>query len=1030
MKASLGKPLAKSGLILLSMIAYSTVTLAKPAAKGPTMEDYNDYMSSSDRSSVERAAAADQITMKTIDSINKLLKSKMSDERSFELYLRLGELHSERHDYLREQEMAVWDTQYKTWQKSDKKGKEPALSTKKSQAELLKAVSAFRLLVTKFPKHPRTDAALYSLAKTLARLGNENSVLYFNQLIKNYPKSPLIPQAYLALGEYYFDAHNVPKAKEAYKSAMKYRESVVYPYAVYKLGWCYYNDQYNNDKEHEKNVRKALAAFKLVIKLSDADKTARKLNLRTEAINDLVMVWAELEAVDEAWAYFSKIGENNAFYDMLERLGNIYFDQGNNEKAAIVYTKLLKEAPLRERNPQVHVKLAKIHDRTGNLKQVVADMTDMSEMYLGSSPWIMANKANADIVKEAAEDTEFNIRRYGTLYHQKGQKSKRDVYQRVAMDLYSLYLSAFPKGENAYEIRYYLADLLFHFKEYERAADEYAAVVKADPKGKYMKDSALNAVSAMNKLDQDTKYAKLPAPGKVEQPIDIPRTKTKLVGYIDMYVGLLPKEKDGHPMRYTAAMVYFEYGHYKEALERFEKLGMELPNTTQGKASVKMILAFYTERKDWDSLVKVSRRFMGDKDLAKGELSKSINAAIKTGTFQVALALEKDKKYKESAEVFLAYQKEFPRDDDADKAVYNAALNYYKIGSVDHAVNAGKLLLSKYPKSKLQAKVMMDLAQTYESLAEFKDAAHYYEAYAKSFPKEEQAPGALYNAGVLYKGLKKYGDSVEMFSLFVRHYSKDNLAADARFEIAELQEKQDHHKSAIDAYEAFIKSAGKDADRIALAQAKIAILTRDHVDKKRGARMVNSVVADLSKDNKNPKFMARTLVAKEAFETLEPDLANYRKLTIKSAKTIERDVQKKQELLVKLASGYEKVINIGSGEYTVASLYRLGEMHDQFAKLLFEAPAPEGVSQVELDQYRSSIEKVAFPLRDESLKFYEGAYKASSEVQTFTDWTIKAYDKMAEISGEKHPKISEKTLDPSYVGYKMYWTDSVAGLVK
>src|SRR5690606_17326960 len=145
----------------------------------------------------------------------------------------------ERHDYLRDVEIREYEAAWDAWAKNGKKGKEPKLNTAGSKAELLKSASTYRKLVTAYPNDSRTDAALYELGKTLGRLGNDNAVLYFNQLIKSFPQSPYIASAHLALGEFYFDQHNVPKAMAAYKEAMKYKSDRVYPYAVYKLGWAY-----------------------------------------------------------------------------------------------------------------------------------------------------------------------------------------------------------------------------------------------------------------------------------------------------------------------------------------------------------------------------------------------------------------------------------------------------------------------------------------------------------------------------------------------------------------------------------------------------------------------------------------------------------------------------------------------------------------------------------------------------------------------------------------------------------------------
>ena len=76
-------------------------------------------------------------------------------------------------------------------------------------------------------------------------------------------------------------------------------------YAVYKafLGWAFYNDSPNrSDADGRENQEKRVAAFKLVVKLADHDKaeesetkTTNNLDLREEALKDLIMVWADAE---------------------------------------------------------------------------------------------------------------------------------------------------------------------------------------------------------------------------------------------------------------------------------------------------------------------------------------------------------------------------------------------------------------------------------------------------------------------------------------------------------------------------------------------------------------------------------------------------------------------------------------------------------------------------------------------------------------------------------------------------------------
>ena len=333
----------------------------------PTKEDHASYFSKgkvTENSAKEKLA--DKIRVKTIKSIKKLIRRKLKKERKFELYLRLGEIYAERHDYLRGVEIDEYEKAHNAWQRKNKKGKEPRLYHKKSRAELLKSANAFRLLSRQYPQNRRTDAVLYALANTLSRLNNDNAVLYFKKLIKRYPKSSLIPDTQLALGEFYFDKHQVDLAMKHYKSAMKYKKSRVYIYAIYKLGWSYYNLKSKSESETKKNIKKSIAAFKLVVKLSESSDRS-SFDLRQEAIKDLTMVWADTGGSKKAEDYFMDNGEESAFYNVLERMGNLYRERGDNRKAISSYLRLVDESPDRKNNPEVYSKIVELQNKVGFL---------------------------------------------------------------------------------------------------------------------------------------------------------------------------------------------------------------------------------------------------------------------------------------------------------------------------------------------------------------------------------------------------------------------------------------------------------------------------------------------------------------------------------------------------------------------------------------------------------------------------------------------------------------------------------------
>jgi TolA-binding protein len=1020
-------------LAVLTLDGYAAPKKSAIKTEQPKKEDMSSYFSENRQGiSPEKLREADSLRVQTVVSIQKLLGDPaMNESRKFELYLRLGEIYAERSEYLRDVEMKEWETSFDKWKTGGKKGAEPTLQTKNSKAELMKSTEAFRRLVREFPKHPRTDAALYALAKTLLLLDNDNAVLYFNQIVQQHKTSPLLPDTYLALGEFYFYKHDMEKAKDNYKEAMNFKESRVYPYSVYKLGWAYYNSKAGNDQDTQDNINKSIAAFKLAIKIAERDKeNPGNFNLRQEAINDLIMVFAETERIDEAMDYFSRLGEKEAFYDMLEKLGSIYDENGEVAKAIDVYSRLLAESPNRPRNPEIHSKLAKLYDTALQVPAVVDTMKKMRSLYVDpNSKWIAANAANKPLLAESAEKTQKNIHRFAASYHQQGQKLKKKPLFDAAAELYRLYLATFPKADEAYELRFYLADIYFYFEQFENSADEYYKVTQERPKdGKYLKDGALQSVVAIRKIDEATTYQKLPPAGQVSQPIALPRVKQKLVTMIDNYAKLLPNEKEGFPMRFTAAMTYFEYGHYQNALTRFDQMANEIPDSPQGQSSIKAILAFHAERKDWDSLVKTGKKYNENAKIMATPVKVEIVKAMKVGTFQLAVQQNKDSKFLEAAKTFESFQQQFPKDELADKALYNASLNYYKVAKVDEALAAGNKILKEYPKSEMAADVTLDMAQTSESLADFTTAARLYREYGVNYPKEAKAKNALFNAATLYKGLNNNVEALQLYKKFIQLYSKDELAKTARLEIAQLAEKDKNYAEALNYYNQYATLWPERSEGNLVARSRSARVLLIQGNQKDALKEIRKLHKDLTAKNAPAAVEARRVAAGALFNDLEGSFRNFQSVRITDAARIEKEAGEKQAKLVDLVHRYQEIIELGSGEFTVASLFRMGEMHENFAKMLFDAPAPAGQSQAQVDAYRSSIEKVAFPLRDEGNKFFETSFQRSQEVQTFTEWTRKTYEKMVEMHPEKYPVIGEKSTSPTYMSHMMIWDKSVADL--
>jgi len=127
------------------------------------------------------------------------------DPQKPDFMFRLGELYAEKQRYNFNQARAL---DQKIFELQPNQRGQLQAAQKKYEADeqkwLLEAVKAY-IGATKFPKYERMDEVLFRLAYLLTSVKKEDQArVYFHRLIKDYPNSKYVPDAYLSFGEYYF----------------------------------------------------------------------------------------------------------------------------------------------------------------------------------------------------------------------------------------------------------------------------------------------------------------------------------------------------------------------------------------------------------------------------------------------------------------------------------------------------------------------------------------------------------------------------------------------------------------------------------------------------------------------------------------------------------------------------------------------------------------------------------------------------------------------------------------------------------
>jgi cellulose synthase operon protein C len=156
----------------------------------------------------------------------------------------------------------------------------------------------------RWPNYRNADASLYLQGFCEAEMGKtDQAIATLASLEKHYPKSSYIAEAWLRVGELYFDNNEFEQAADAYKRAADTHDPKMYGLALYKLGWAYFQmyrypeavrwfqtliEYY--DEELPKRQAEAKAAGK---EMPEGEGEGQGANLRKEAVEYLAKSLAE-----------------------------------------------------------------------------------------------------------------------------------------------------------------------------------------------------------------------------------------------------------------------------------------------------------------------------------------------------------------------------------------------------------------------------------------------------------------------------------------------------------------------------------------------------------------------------------------------------------------------------------------------------------------------------------------------------------------------------------------------------------------
>lgn len=1006
-----------------------------------------------------------------------------------DLLFRMGELYFEESKFFFYEANRKDDELIRAMNANDKAGQDRAKAEKaelmaKSKGFAKRATDAYATIVQQFPDYGRSDEVLYFLGHNLMEAGDERRALAaYNRLIKKYsdPKKPsrYLPDAYLAFGEYYFKnsrarRDQLEKALEYYKLAEGFPENQVYAFAIYKQGWCYFNLA-----EYEKAMDKykAVVLYAQFAGASAVEKDGGKSGkgtLAREARADYVRAYERSQrGALEARADFGKLSDkDDDIFAMLKSLANLYYGNGKDREAALTYNTLIKLRPLSPEAPGFQGKIVDCVLRAGNKKMTVDQVRRLVKIQQEVLPHIKSDK-DKKALDEANELSERTLSNLAVNWHNEAKKTRDEDTFAFANEVYGDYLTLFPDNKKAYDLRFFWAELLNdNLQRYEKSAEQYTLVLAEDIKriekkekpGKWMVNAAYNAILAYDEVAKAALSA-----GKIKPPdISDPNKKAEVDPYrkalleaCERYLKYVPDGDKKVEIAFKAANILYQHNHFDESVKRFAEIAenhQEYKFETGERAAemaANLILDTYNLKGDWAKVNEWARKFYRDPKLAQGDFKTATGQLIEQSAFKLVNQMEAEKDYARAAEAYLAFVAEFPKSDIAEKALYNASIDFFQAKMLDRAIEVRKQIITKYPKSEFVPASIFANAEAAEAIADFEDAANYYEAYVRGFEKsqgkddkrskkrsrrgrrakapepdtkqiweESKAQVALFNAGIFREGLGQYRAALKNREKYLELWPKSKDADAVFLSIADLHEKNRAYSKAMSQLEEYERRNLRDPTKVLMAEGRIANIYDQKLKKQKDAqRLYNRIWDYYSKLNSRQKKaldnVALDAVARAHYELSEADWRSYTSMKIKwghgrwMADHFKKSLQEKLKGLEAVQKRYTQTVQFKSGDPAICALYRIGMANHHMYDSVANAPMPKEVKDPELqDNIRSELAAQAQPLKDKAGEALAFTVQKGQELDIFNDCFKKSLAMLRdEFQSEQFPPMNEDTVE-------------------
>ncbi|GHG68794.1 tetratricopeptide repeat protein [Comamonas sp. JC664] len=861
-----------------------------------------------------------------------------------DLQFRLAELYVEKSRYV-----------YYLQAESRPEGASGAIVSPETRLLKQKAVQMYYRLLREYPDFKDGDQVTFYLAHEQRELGQFDEMLKtLGDLTRKFPSSPLRLESEQILGDHFFDKADLGQAEKHYQAILEAPPSPVHDLARYKMGWI----RVNQAKHAEAVTFFEAAAASAPLPGVDVKKA---LNVKREALLDLVYSYTEAKPPKGALNYFEKLSDSRATYALaLDKLGNRYFIKQQYEWAIPALRKLMEI----QHDPELDLERGqKLYDAIKASKgKVLPDPEDLRILVRAA----VQSKTDPELQeterKKQLVELEEMARDLSTLLHVEAQKKNDRAVYLSAAEAYQAYLGLFRPEQHVRTMMKNRADALFSANEYPEAARQFEELARYHVKAKDAKgeEEALNAALLAHFSTLKPEEAQKRNAFEVADA----RQAMKLLGAD--FVSRYPRSENALVVKFNIARAYYEDGEYPKASELFTAFALSHPQHKDAPVAGNLALDSLRQLNDFKGLDETGKKLLG------APLPASFRADVQKILTQSRaealdeLALQSAQETGDVIQGLVKVADENKNSDIGEKALYGAFTAAREKRDMQAERELGAKLVQDYPKSQYLSDVLLTLGRHAAEAAAFGEAASWFEQVGQKLGGDFAAVDGWLAGARLRLALGEYKEAARNLE------AAADMAGARKPEVlvmlAETRLKQKDYARAKTAAESALKLDRQSAAAAAvLAEVQATTAPTASAD---------ALVATLTTAVQGPNG---------GTEEAAKGLWYLGEILYRGYKDLPADqVEEKVAALQSLEGIYTQAASLGYAEWAVASLWKLALAYGHIADVVEGTAVPAGLSAAEAQQFRAAVKEQVTPLKARSEEAFKACLSRAESLEVFS----------------------------------------------